>query len=103
MWRTRKSARHGPATGFEENTGHAPQGLAFKCALAPRRFRIAIPCYPNAPFSFVFTESMRRLQNVALVLKPIALMTGRARNAERGEKKQSERETFFFERFCRFL
>ncbi len=35
-----------------------------------------MPCYPNAPFSFVFTESMQRLQNVALVLKPIALMTG---------------------------
>jgi hypothetical protein len=46
---------------------------------------------------------MQRLQNVAMALKPIALMTGRARNGERGEKKQSERETFFFETFCRFL
>ena len=62
-----------------------------------------MPCYPNAPFSFVFTESMQRLQNVALVLKPIALMRGSSKNAERGEKKQSERETFFFERFCRLL
>ncbi len=85
--RTRKSARHGPATGFEENTGHAPQGLAFKCALAPRRFRIAIPCYPNAPFSFVFTESMQRLQNVALALKPIALMTGSSKKLRKRRKK----------------
>ena|SRR5438309_1164656 len=53
-----------------EHRSCTPAGLAFKCALAPRRFRIAVPCYPNAPFSFVFTESMQRLQNVALALKP---------------------------------
>ncbi len=48
-------------------------------------------------------QLIQRFQNVAVVLEPVALMTGRARNAERSEKKQSERETFFFEMFCRFL
>jgi len=48
-----------------------PSGTCIKCALAPRRFRIAIPCYPNAPFSFVFTESMQRLQKAALALKQL--------------------------------
>jgi hypothetical protein len=53
-----------------KNTGDAPQrDLQFECVLAPRRFRIAVPRYPNAPFSCVFTESMQRLQNVALALK----------------------------------
>jgi hypothetical protein len=47
---------------------------------------------------------MQRLQNVALVLKPIALMTGvEQETAKEAKKKQSERETFFFEMFCRFL
>jgi len=104
MWRTRKSARHGPATGFEENTGHAPQGLAFKCALAPRRFRIAIPCYPNAPFSFVFTESMQRLQNVALALKPIALIDGVEQETPNEAKKNSQNvKHFSLKGFAGFL
>jgi hypothetical protein len=45
-----------------------PSVTCIQVCLAPKRFRIAIPCYPNAPFSFVFTESMQRLQNVALAL-----------------------------------
>ena len=83
-----------------------PSGTCIQVCLAPRRFRIAIPCYPNAPFSIRVHRIMRRLQNVALALsaKTNCLNDGgRARNAERGEKKQSERETFFFERFCRLL
>jgi hypothetical protein len=46
------------------------------------------------PLSFVSTESMRRLQNVALALKPIALMTVSSKKRRTRRKKQSERETF---------
>jgi hypothetical protein len=60
-------------------------------------------CYPNAPFSFLFTESMQRLQNVALVLKPIALMTGSSKKRRTRRKKQSERETFSLKDFAGFL
>ena len=64
-----------------------PSVTCIQVCLAPKRFRIAIPCYPNAPFSFVFTESMQRLQNVALVLKPIALMTGSSKKRRTRRKK----------------
>jgi hypothetical protein len=46
---------------------------------------------------------MQRLQDAALALKPIGLMTGSSKETNEAKKNQSERETFFFERFYRFL
>ena len=63
-----------------------------------------MPCYPNAPFSFVFTESMERLQNVALALKPIALMTGSSKKRRTRRKKNSQNvKHFSLKGFADFL
>jgi hypothetical protein len=78
-----------------------PSGTCIQVCFGAK-FRIVVPCYPNAPFSVVFTESMQRL-HVAPALNPIALMTGLSKKRRTRRKKQSERETFFFETFCRFL
>ncbi len=65
-----------------------------------------MPCYPNAPFSFVFTESLHRLQNVALVLalERIALTTRSSKKCRtRREKNSQNVKHFSLKDFAGFL
>jgi hypothetical protein len=66
--------------------------------------RIAVPCYPNVPFSFVFTESIQRLQNVALGTKTNCPNDGVEQETPNEAKKNSQNvKHFSLKDFAGFL
>ena len=67
-WRTRKSARHGPATGFEENTGHAPQRDLHSSVLGAKEIQDRHTVLSERAVLIRVHRIMQRLQNVALAL-----------------------------------
>jgi len=65
---TRKSARHGPATGFEENTGHAPQRDLHSSVLGAKEIQDRHTVLSERAVLIRVHRIMQRLQNVALAL-----------------------------------